>query len=61
MQVVLEQGWADRTELEGMYSEVLSWGERDDAFLSLTFCETLGWKPEDAAPGSEDLTPPVPL
>ena len=61
MQVVLEQGWADRTELEGMYSEVLSWGERDDAFLSLTFCETLGWKPEAAAPGSEDLTPSVPL
>jgi hypothetical protein len=44
-----------------MYSEVLSWGERDDAFFSYTFCETIGWKSEDAAPGPEDLSFPVPL
>jgi hypothetical protein len=59
--VVLEQGWADQRELEAMDSEVLSWGERDDAFFSYTFCETIGWKSEDAAPGPEDLAFPVPL
>ena len=44
-----------------MYSEVLSWGERDDAFFAYTFCETIGWKSKDAAPGPEDLAFPVPL
>jgi ubiquinone/menaquinone biosynthesis C-methylase UbiE len=59
--VVLEQGWADQRELEAMYREVLSWGERDDAFFSYTFCETIGWKSEDAAPGPEGLASAAPL
>jgi SAM-dependent methyltransferase len=52
VQVVLDQGWADQRALEAMYREILAWGERDDAFLSLTYCEATGWKPEDPAPGA---------
>lgn len=52
VQVVLDQGWADQRALEAMYREILAWGERDDAFLSLTYCEATGWKSEDPTPGS---------
>jgi ubiquinone/menaquinone biosynthesis C-methylase UbiE len=46
VKVVVEQGWADQCVLDSMYTEVLNWGERDDAFFSFTYCEAIGWKPE---------------
>jgi SAM-dependent methyltransferase len=42
--VVLERAWADQSELDDMYRALGAWGQRDDAFFSLTFCETLAWK-----------------
>ncbi len=44
--VVLEQGWSTSSELEAMYDGVLDWGNRDDTFLSLTYREAIGAKPQ---------------
>jgi len=52
VKVVVEQGWADQRLLDSMYTEVLNWGDRDDAFFSYTFCEAIGWKPESSSRSS---------
>ena len=42
-ETVLSQGWADSAELEAMYSELLAWGERPDAFSAGLACAVVGW------------------
>jgi SAM-dependent methyltransferase len=42
--VVFEQGWTDPAMLEAIVAEYRAWSERDDAFVSRTFCEAVGWK-----------------
>ena len=41
--VVVEQGWADRAHLEAILAEIRAWAERPDAFYSVTYCAALGW------------------
>jgi hypothetical protein len=56
VRVVFERGWANQCELDDMDRAVRAWGQRDDAFLSLTVCETLAWKPR-----TESTAPPATL
>jgi SAM-dependent methyltransferase len=43
--IILDNGWADPPTLEAIVTDFRAWGERDDAFVSRTFCEAVGWKP----------------
>lgn len=44
--VILEQGWADEAKIEAMRAEIMAWGEKPDAFLTLPFHSAVGWAPE---------------
>ncbi len=36
-------GWATQEQLEAMIAEMQAWAQRPDAFMSLMFCEAVGW------------------
>jgi len=42
-QTVLQQEWADSEQLDSLCAEVQAWGERPDAFESLTWRAAIGW------------------
>jgi ubiquinone/menaquinone biosynthesis C-methylase UbiE len=42
--VAISEGWADTSELGAMIAEITEWGEHEDAFMAVTFCEGWGWK-----------------
>ena len=42
--LVIEQGWTTRSELERMSSAWQNWGEHADAFLARARCEAVDWK-----------------
>jgi hypothetical protein len=41
--LALNQGWATPAELAALPAELLTWGERPDAFLGVLKCGALGW------------------
>jgi SAM-dependent methyltransferase len=42
-EVILEEGWATRAELDGLLAALGEWGELPDAFASWLYCGALGW------------------
>jgi ubiquinone/menaquinone biosynthesis C-methylase UbiE len=46
---VLEQGWADRAELEAIAADIEAWGEDPDAYWAIMNPAALGWAGEDRA------------
>ncbi len=42
--LILDQGWADRSELEEMGAAIRAWGELPTAFFARARCEAVGWK-----------------
>lgn len=42
--VITEQQWASRAELEEMSAAFKAWGEHPDAFWARARCEAVGWK-----------------
>ncbi|MFQ5800080.1 MAG: class I SAM-dependent methyltransferase [Bacteroidota bacterium] len=42
--VIMQQGWATRSELDRMSAAFKEWGEHPDAFFARTRCEAVGWK-----------------
>jgi SAM-dependent methyltransferase len=54
--LILAEGWADEAELAQLHAAILAWGERPDAFFSLTYFAAVGWvggEPPRAADSSE--------
>ena len=43
VETVLSQGWADQVEMAALPDELLRWGERPDAYVSVMKCGALGW------------------
>lgn len=41
--LIVEQGWATRDELDAMIAGLLAWADRPDAFVSWLYCGALGW------------------
>jgi SAM-dependent methyltransferase len=42
-QVIVDQGWASRDELDAMLAAFRRWGELPDAFAAWLYCGALGW------------------
>jgi ubiquinone/menaquinone biosynthesis C-methylase UbiE len=42
--LIINQGWADKSEIEGIGAAIKAWGEHPDAFFARARCEALGWK-----------------
>jgi ubiquinone/menaquinone biosynthesis C-methylase UbiE len=42
--VIIEQKWADRSELQDMSAAFKAWGRHPDAFSARARCEAVGWK-----------------
>jgi SAM-dependent methyltransferase len=42
-QVIVEEGWATRGELDAVIDAVREWGEMPDAFAAWLYCGALGW------------------
>jgi hypothetical protein len=42
-QVIVDEGWASRDELDAMITALRDWGELPDAFASWLYCGALGW------------------
>ena len=42
-ETVLSQGWADEVEMAALPDDIVSWGERPDAFCATLKCGALGW------------------
>ena len=40
----VEQGWVDRTTLEGIVDRMRRWAEHPDAFMATARCEAVGLK-----------------
>ena len=49
MATVVEQGWADRAELEAMAADFEAWGEEPDAYSAFMNPAALGWVGEGPA------------
>ena len=43
VETVVSQGWADRAEMAALPDDLLLWGERPDAYMSMMKCGALGW------------------
>jgi SAM-dependent methyltransferase len=43
---VIEQGWADHTELTRLAEAIPAWAEHPAAYLALLKCSAVGWVPE---------------
>jgi SAM-dependent methyltransferase len=43
-ELILTQGWVDRTTLEAMCAALTAWGAHPDAFYARARCEAVGWK-----------------
>lgn len=41
--VILDEGWATRAELDSLIAALREWGELPDAFASWLYCGALGW------------------
>jgi SAM-dependent methyltransferase len=42
-EVIVEEGWATRMELDAVITALREWGELPDAFASWLYCGALGW------------------
>ncbi len=42
-QVVVDEGWASRDELDRVLAALRDWGERKDAFAAWLYCGAIGW------------------
>jgi hypothetical protein len=42
-EVILEEGWASREELDAVVAAFDAWGDRPDAFATWLYCGALGW------------------
>ena len=42
-QVIVEEGWATRADLDAVITTLREWGELPDAFASWLYCGALGW------------------
>ena len=42
-EVIVEEGWATRVELDAVITALREWGELPDAFASWLYCGALGW------------------
>jgi hypothetical protein len=41
----IEQGWATRQEVDGIYNELERWAEQSNTFMAVLLCSGLGWVP----------------
>ncbi|MER3445518.1 MAG: hypothetical protein C4291_01185 [Candidatus Dadabacteria bacterium] len=42
--LIINQGWANKSELDEMGAAIRAWGEHPDAFFARARCEAVGWK-----------------
>ena len=42
-EVIVDEGWASREELDAVVSAFDAWGDRPDAFATWLYCGALGW------------------
>jgi SAM-dependent methyltransferase len=42
-EVIVDEGWATREELDGVLAALREWGSRPDAFAAWLYCGALGW------------------
>jgi ubiquinone/menaquinone biosynthesis C-methylase UbiE len=52
VEVVTSQGWAGHTELDAIYAELLTWGERPDAYFAVMGVAAVGWVDDEASSGT---------
>jgi hypothetical protein len=41
--VIVDEGWATRTELDAVLAALHEWGELPNAFAAWLYCGALGW------------------
>jgi hypothetical protein len=49
--VIVDEGWATRAELDAIVAALYDWGDQPDAFASWLYCGALGWASAAGAPG----------
>ena len=40
----IQMGWADPSQMEEALHALEEWGDHADAFMSIVWCEAVGWK-----------------
>lgn len=43
-ETAIEMGWADQAQMDNTARALKAWGEHDDAFMAIAWCEAVGWK-----------------
>ena len=43
-QTAIEMGWADRAQMDAVQRALEAWGSHADAFMTIVWCEAVGWK-----------------
>lgn len=43
-ETAIQQGWADQEHMDRAAKALKDWGDHDDAFMAIVWCEVVGWK-----------------